>query len=104
MTIRRPQPTLHLATRIPVFGAAALLAGGVALAGCGAAEKQDAPHADAASVDRSQPDLVIAMPDDYRNVVSKCDGFGHRVYVTSHASDQPSAVAVIADPRCGNAR
>lgn len=72
----------------------------IPIMGCGAAEKQDAPHANGATVNRSRPDFVIAMPDDYRNVVAKCDGHGHRVYVTSHSSDQPSAIAVIDDKEC----
>jgi hypothetical protein len=80
------------------------LATAISLSACGAAEKQDAPHVDATNVDRSRPDLVIAMPDDYRNVVSKCDRRGHRVFVTSHDADQPSAIAVIDDASCRGQR
>lgn len=68
--------------------------------GCGQVEKQNAEHAQPGTVDRSAPDAVIAFPDDYRNVVTKCDGKGHRVYVTSHDADQPSAIAVINDDSC----
>lgn len=71
--------------------------------GCGPAEKQDAPHAAGATVNRSRPDFVIAMPDNYRNVVAKCDGHGHRVYVTSHGADEPSAIAVVEDQTCDRA-
>lgn len=51
------------------------------------------------SVD-DEPTEVIQFPDRFSNVAHKCDGHGHRVYVTTK-SDQSRFMAVIADPSCG---
>jgi hypothetical protein len=51
------------------------------------------------SVDRSPPD-VYAMPDHYNNVASKCDGHGHRMYVTSNKDQAPSNLVVVSDESC----
>lgn len=48
------------------------------------------------------PAVVYSMPDGFANVATKCDGFGHRIYVTRGAAEGGGkAVAVIADPACG---
>ena len=41
------------------------------------------------------------MPDHYNNVASKCDGHGHRIYVTSNKDQAPSNLVVIDDRSCG---
>jgi hypothetical protein len=51
------------------------------------------------NVDRTPPD-VYAMPDHYNNVASKCDGHGHRMYVTSNKDQAPSNLVVISDESC----
>jgi len=40
------------------------------------------------------------MPDHYNNVASKCDGHGHRIYVTSNKDQAPSNMVVIKDSSC----
>lgn len=42
---------------------------------------------------------VIQMPDRFSNVAHACDGYGHRVFVTTK-SDQSRFMAVIDDPTC----
>lgn len=64
------------------------------LIACGSAEKKDSAHA--SDVDRSAPS-VVAFPDDFSNVASKCDGHGHRVFVTTHGGDKDSGNLVIID-------
>jgi hypothetical protein len=81
-------------------GAAILLAV-VALAGCGQKERVNAHQS--RNVDRSPAD-VYAMPNFFNNVASKCDGHGHRVFVTSNKSNAPSNLVVINDPSCPGAR
>lgn len=68
----------------------------VPLAGCGQAEKRDAHRSTA--IDRS-PARIVAMPDDFGNVATKCAGRGLRVFVTTNISD-PSSMFVVADPTC----
>jgi hypothetical protein len=56
----------------------------LALSGC-ASDKQDAHHPPNRTVNTSAPDHVVAMPDTYPNVATKCAGFGHyRVWVVTH--------------------
>ncbi len=69
--------------------------GVLVLAGCGAVEKQDARRS--TEVDRS-PAAIVAMPDDFGNVATKCVG-GFRVFVTTNIDD-PSSLFVAADPAC----
>ena len=54
----------------------------VALAGCGAEARQDA-ETSGMKVDRS-PAEVLAMPNAFRNVATKCNGHGHRVFSSSN--------------------
>jgi hypothetical protein len=82
---------------LPAAAALALVA-----AGCGSPEKQDAAHAN--QVDRSAPQ-VVAMPDDFPNVAIKCDGHGHRLYVTSNNNGNVPNLTVVEDSSCpGGAR
>lgn len=67
----------------------------VAIAGCG----QDASREDARdtrAVDKSPPE-VIAFNNHFPNVEHKCDGHGHRVFVTTEAGTRP---LVVPDPTC----
>lgn len=69
----------------------------VVAAGCGTPERLNAHQS--RNVDRSPPE-VYAMPDHYNNVASKCDGHGHRIYVTSNKDQAPSNMVVIEDSSC----
>src|SRR5205085_1170046 len=51
------------------------------------------------NVDRTPAD-IYAMPNYYNNVASKCDGHGHRIFVTSNKSSAPSNLVVINDASC----
>jgi len=69
----------------------------LAVAGCGQVEKQNAHRS--TNVDRS-PAEVLAMPNYFNNVATKCDGHGHRVYVTSNKEKSPSNITVVDDETC----
>jgi hypothetical protein len=68
------------------------------VAGCGNTPERLNAHQQR-NVDRSPPD-VYAMPDHYNNVASKCDGHGHRMFVTSNKDQAPSNLVVISDESC----
>lgn len=72
----------------------------LALAACGANDpKRDAPRP--ATVDASAPDVVVAFPDDFSNVASKCVGHGYRAFVTTHGGDKDSGnMTIEKDPAC----
>ena len=61
------------------------------VAGCGNTPERLNAHQQR-NVDRTPPD-VYAMPDHYNNVASKCDGHGHRMYVTSNKDQAPARCA-----------
>ena len=68
-------------------------------AGCGGEAVKDATKS-GQTVDRSAAE-VIAFPDGFRNVASKCDGHGHRVYSSSSGkSGTYPNLAVIDDAGC----
>jgi hypothetical protein len=68
------------------------------VAGCGSTpERLNARQQ--RNVDRTPPE-VYAMPDHYNNVASKCDGHGHRMYVTSNKDQAPSNLVVVTDESC----
>lgn len=46
---------------------------------------------------------VLNEPHGFENVAVKCDGYGHRVFVTDSNGDQSSSVAVINDANCRGA-
>jgi hypothetical protein len=48
------------------------------------------------------PAEVINFPDKFSNVATKCDGHGHRLYVTTQ-NENGKQLSVIADPTCGGA-
>ncbi|MFL5953641.1 MAG: hypothetical protein ACJ76I_05995 [Gaiellaceae bacterium] len=72
----------------------------LALAGCGQKERVNAHESQ--NVDRSPAD-VYAMPNFFNNVASKCDGHGHRIFVTSNKANAPSNLVVINDDSCPGA-
>ena len=78
--------------------AGAVTAAALVTAGCGGTPERLNAHQQK-DVDRTPPS-VYAMPDHYNNVASKCDGFGHRMYVTSNKDQAPSNLVVIADRSC----
>jgi hypothetical protein len=70
-----------------------------AVTACGEAARKDATTS-GQTVDRS-PAEVIAMPNRFRNIATKCDGHGHRVYSNSTGnSGGASQIFVIEDPTC----
>jgi hypothetical protein len=75
----------------------------VALVGCNAVnDRNDARGRGDAPVGKvdDDPTEVLQFPDRFSNVAHKCDGHGHRVYVTTK-SDQSRFMTVIDDPTCG---
>lgn len=88
-------------------GLIGLAIAGVVLAGCGADQSRedarDLTHscanqsAPGPCIDRT-PKRVIAFHNDYPNVATACDGYGHRVYVTTAGHGDP--VTVVDDPTC----
>ena len=71
----------------------------VALVGAGCTQKERVNAHQSTNVDRT-PAEVYAMPNYYNNVASKCDGHGHRIFVTSNKSSAPSNLVVINDTTC----
>ena len=71
----------------------------IILAGCGNTPERLNAH-QSHDIDRTPPE-IYAMPDHYNNVASKCDGHGHRIYVTSNKDQAPSNMVVIKDSSCG---
>lgn len=86
----------RLRTAAALFGGAALAA---TLTGCHVGAQSDKGFGDApVGAQLKGPAEVINMPDTYPNIVDKCDGHGHRVYVNNRSSGQ--YFVVIADPSC----
>lgn len=50
-------------------------------------------------VDKTSP-TVIAFNNHYPNIETKCDGFGHRIYVATHDSATGRNIMVVPDPSC----
>lgn len=83
-----------------IWALAALLLAAVALAACGNDEsREDANDVTNGNVEKSAPH-VIAFNNHYPNVETKCDGFGHRLYVMTHDSAQGRNLLVIPDATC----
>lgn len=80
---------------------AAVLAA-ILVAGCDSYNSQhgrsDAPISNPGKDNR--PAEVISMPDGYRNLATKCDGHGHRLYMTSTEGDKQPQIAVVDDASC----
>jgi hypothetical protein len=85
--------------RLAAAAVAVSLVGALASACSNKAVQQfnDAPRT---SEQNSAPAEVIAMPDGFSNLASKCDG-PNRVYVVFHEDSAYGSVAVVPnDPRC----
>jgi hypothetical protein len=74
----------------------------IALFAAGCTQKERVNAHQSTNVDRT-PAQVYAMPNFYNNVASKCDGHGHRIFVTSNKSSAPSNLFVISDSSCPGA-
>jgi len=83
------------------FKALGTLAVGLAAAGAAGCAGNDTSHKDSPTgrVDRSRAE-VAAMPNDFGNVANKCDGHGHRIFVTTNTDSNPSQLVVLNDPTC----
>lgn len=84
-----------------MFLTAVAVAGTVALTGCTAGDhsREDAHSSGQGNVDKTAPH-VIAFNNHYPNVETKCDGFGHRLFVQTHDSAKGQNVIVLPDPTC----
>jgi len=84
-------------------GLAALVVGSGALLGlsaCGNKVTQPWNDSPRTSVVNNTPADVIAMPDGFNNLATKCD-HGNRIYVSFHSDSAYAAVAVVqGDPTC----
>lgn len=76
-----------------------LAVSGLALAGCTTNDTS------VGSRDHGSAD-ILNFPNHFNNVAMKCDGHGHRVFVTNNKGDggTGASVAVANDPSCGAAR
>ena len=71
----------------------------VALVSSGCAQKERVNAHQSTNVDRG-PAEIYAMPNYYNNVATKCDGHGHRIFVTSNKANAPSNLVGINDASC----
>jgi predicted small secreted protein len=69
------------------------------LAACGTGEAGEDATPAGQSVDR-KPAEVVAMPNNFSNVAHKCDGHGHRIYVTTN-TDASRELFIVEDKTCG---
>ena len=77
-----------------------LTASAATLAGCGIGPDESREDAsDVKKVDKTPPE-VISFNNHFPNVETKCDGHGHRIYVTTHDSATGNNVIVIPDATC----
>jgi hypothetical protein len=85
-------------TRIILGGIAATLV--LSLSACGFGPDESREDAkDVGHVDKTPPE-VITFNNHYPNVETKCDGHGHRLYVTTHDSAVGRNVLIISDANC----
>lgn len=76
------------------------LAAALVFVGCGSDEsREDANDVGNGQVEKSAP-IVIAFNNHYPNVETKCDGFGHRIWVTTHDSASGDNMRVLPDQTC----
>lgn len=81
--------------------AVAAIVGAAVVAGCGPgddASREDAHDVPGREIDKTKPHIV-AFNNKYQNVASKCDGYGHRIFVTT-----ASRLLVLPDPSCSGYR
>jgi hypothetical protein len=76
----------------------------LALVSCGDESRKDADKS-GQTVDRG-PAHVIAMPDQFRNIATKCDGYGNRIYSNSTGNEGSSSQLFVVprDPTCKGVR
>lgn len=77
----------------------AALVAAIALAGCANPDKSRDDAADTLKVDHNSPE-VIQFNNHFPNVETKCDGHGHRLFVTTHDSAVGRNVLVVPDKGC----
>lgn len=79
---------------------AGLVLAGVALAGCQSGN--DAPVVGGNEAGDHTPAEIVAMPDGFSNVASKCDPWGNRIYTMYHGGSAYGSVFVVPqDKSCG---
>ena len=80
---------------------AALVLTALLVSGCGDSYNDSRGRGDA-PVGRTDdtPAEVLNFPDGYKNIATKCDGHGHRVYATSAREGNMPQLFVLADPSC----
>lgn len=78
--------------RLLIAGTAAAV---LLLSACGANDERGRGDAGISHYDDGKAE-VINMPDSYSNVATKCDGHGHRIFMTREAVP----VTVIVDDSC----
>lgn len=77
-----------------------LMISALVLSACGSDEsREDANDVHNGQVEKSSPN-VISFNNHYPNVETKCDGFGHRIYVITHDSGTGNNIIVIPDKTC----
>lgn len=100
MSAPQVQRARQVAALVAIVIAGCVLA--FVLGGGGEADVASSPKAGTSVVQSdakfdTQDATVIAMPNGFRSVAIKCDGFGHRLYVTRGGSPR---VAVLVDRDC----
>ncbi|WP_338781768.1 hypothetical protein [Streptomyces sp. DG1A-41] len=43
---------------------------------------------------------IYSMPEDFPSVAAKCDGYGHRIFVSEDGEKAGFDISVVADPKC----
>jgi hypothetical protein len=74
--------------------ATSILVWGIFLGGC-ATDRKGLGDAPAVQLPEA-PREVLTMPDTFSNVAMACDGYGHRIYVTT----KEAPPVVVNDPTC----
>src|SRR5664279_3537333 len=89
----------HRAVRLGITAAAIPLAILLSASSCQSAN--DAPVVNGNESGDQTPAEIIAMPDGFSNVATKCDKYGNRVYTGYHKGvDSLSIFVVPQDPSC----
>lgn len=79
--------------------AAGVIVAGFVLAGCQSGN--DAPVVSGNEKGDQTPAEIIAMPDGFSNVATKCDAYGNRIYTIFHGGNYGSVAIVPQDKSCG---
>lgn len=63
--------------------------------------RNDAPTVGGDEIGDRSPAQIIAMPDGFSNVASKCDPYRNRIYTMYHGGDASGSIFVVPqDPTC----